>query len=116
MVKGDICEEIAADHKVNITTLYSNNPQIDKKNCSNIYVGEVLCVANTVIVKNPLSTPIPIITPPATPTPPPTTPTTSPAKPSQSPASQPDVKAQVPDTGSNGDDDDDDSDLPYCDE
>jgi hypothetical protein len=32
---------------INSTILYANNPQIDEY-CSNIYIGEVLCVANQV--------------------------------------------------------------------
>jgi len=33
---------------INDTMLYTNNPQIDDV-CSNIYIGEVLCVANTAV-------------------------------------------------------------------
>lgn len=46
---GDYCDLIAGNFGTNFTTLRSNNPQIDD-NCYNLYVGEVLCVATSVIV------------------------------------------------------------------
>lgn len=42
----DTCEDISTKTGVPLDTLYANNPQIDD-DCSNIYVGEVLCVSTT---------------------------------------------------------------------
>jgi len=42
----DTCEDISNKTGVPLDQLYVNNPQIDD-DCSNIYVGEVLCVATT---------------------------------------------------------------------
>ena len=100
MVLGDTCDAIAASKNVNTTLLHENNPQIDPK-CDNIYVGEVLCVANTVIVPPPVSgqsVPMPFTATPAVPSS-----TTTPAVPSSTPS---------PQSGDDGDNDD----LPYCDE
>ena len=36
----DTCDEVAADHGINTTMLYFNNPQLDSE-CSNLYIGEV---------------------------------------------------------------------------
>lgn len=41
---GDTCLGIEAQHGINSTQLYTNNPNIDE-NCFDIYSGEVLCVA-----------------------------------------------------------------------
>ncbi|KAG5735178.1 hypothetical protein E4T56_gene1282 [Termitomyces sp. T112] len=49
VVADDTCDHIAANHGLNTTILYLNNPQINDE-CTNIYVGEVLCVSNTVQV------------------------------------------------------------------
>lgn len=46
---GDTCDGIDSAAGVNITLLVANNPQINEQ-CSNIYIGEVLCTATTVIV------------------------------------------------------------------
>jgi LysM repeat protein len=46
---GDTCDGIQAKTGINATLLYTNNPQINKR-CTNIYIGEVLCVANVVAV------------------------------------------------------------------
>jgi len=43
----DTCESIASTYNVNSTILMENNPNIDDT-CSNIYEGEVLCVASEV--------------------------------------------------------------------
>ncbi|ORX36354.1 hypothetical protein BD324DRAFT_628452 [Kockovaella imperatae] len=40
---GDTCEWLMATYGMSNTTLWSNNPQIDPE-CTNIYIGEVLCV------------------------------------------------------------------------
>jgi len=83
----DTCEEVASQAGTTTTILKMNNPQIDDE-CSNIYIGEVLCTAKTVQV--------------------PSAPAGSP-KPSSPPDAQP---ASHP----KDDGDDDDDDLPYCDE
>jgi len=94
---GDTCYSIAAAHNVNTTLIHENNPQINP-DCSNIYVGEVLCVANSVIVPPPasgMSLSMPSAATPAIPT-----------------------NTPLPNSSNNNnyDDGDDDSDLPYCDE
>jgi len=104
VVLGDTCDAIAAAHNVNTTLLHENNPQI-APDCSNIYVGEVLCVASSVIVPPPVGNPPPVPSG-ATPAVPPPTPAPSPS-PSPPPANNGD---------DNDDGDDDDDDLPYCDE
>lgn len=48
VVAGDTCDKIMMGAGINDTMLYTNNPQIDDY-CSNIYIGEVLCVANAVL-------------------------------------------------------------------
>lgn len=45
---GDYCALIAENNDVDLSTLLANNPNVDDE-CSNIYLGEVLCTANTVI-------------------------------------------------------------------
>ena len=47
--KGDTCDLIAYNNKINTTVLWFNNPQINNE-CSNVYVGEVLCVHNGIQV------------------------------------------------------------------
>lgn len=83
---GDTCDEVSSVAGINSTILWANNPQIDSQ-CSNIYIGEVLCVAKSVIV--PPSSGLVNSDIPAT------------ATPAHTPAP----------TGSNDDDD-----LPWCDE
>ena len=109
---GDTCDAIASAHKVNTTLLHENNPQIDPE-CSNIYIGEVLCVASKVIVPPPADgksfpTPsgaIPPVSPQKTPEP---TKTPEPPKVVPAPPKTPEPVY--------GDDNDDDEDLPWCDE
>ncbi|EPQ51499.1 hypothetical protein GLOTRDRAFT_112391 [Gloeophyllum trabeum ATCC 11539] len=43
----DSCDAVQAAHGMNSTILLANNPQLDEA-CSNLYIGEVLCVAPTV--------------------------------------------------------------------
>ncbi|KIK63952.1 hypothetical protein GYMLUDRAFT_424889 [Collybiopsis luxurians FD-317 M1] len=43
----DTCDLITNSYNINSTLLYGNNPQINS-DCTNIYVGEVLCVAGTI--------------------------------------------------------------------
>ncbi|CED83636.1 Chitinase [Phaffia rhodozyma] len=45
VVDNDTCDGIIESNSLNSTALYQNNPQINV-DCSNIYIGEVLCVAN----------------------------------------------------------------------
>jgi LysM repeat protein len=99
VAKGDTCDAIAAAHNVNTTLVHENNPQINP-DCSNIYIGEVLCVASSVIVPPPASGksfPMPSTATPAVP----------------SPTPQP---TQLQSQPNNDDGDDDDDDLPWCDE
>lgn len=100
IVADDTCEGIAKAHNVNTTLLHENNPQIDPE-CSNIYIGEVLCVATKVIVPPPAATDKSFPTPP----------NASPPVPVKTP--EPTVDTPKPDEG---DDDYDDEDLPWCDE
>ncbi|KAL7419666.1 hypothetical protein Q5752_005580 [Cryptotrichosporon argae] len=46
VVANDTCDWIIEMYGMSNDTLYSNNPQIDAT-CSNIYIGEVLCVDTT---------------------------------------------------------------------
>jgi len=46
---NDECDAISAANSINSTILLLNNPQIEE-DCSNIYSGEVLCVAGSVLV------------------------------------------------------------------
>jgi len=46
---GDTCNAITASHSIDMETLYTNNGQINDA-CDNIYIGEVLCVADHVVV------------------------------------------------------------------
>jgi len=50
---GDTCDSIASAAGINTTMLNLNNPQIDA-DCTNVYIGEVLCTAGSL-----LATPIP---------------------------------------------------------
>lgn len=82
-------------HNLNSTVFYENNRQINSE-CTNIYIGEVLCVASTITVPPPVEgKPYPIPS------------TAVPANPSKTPA---------PSNNSSESDDGDDDDLPWCDE
>lgn len=59
---GDTCSQIWENTRVNATIFSFNNPQVDDE-CSNIYIGEVLCVAGEVLV--PPAPDVPIHTAPA---------------------------------------------------
>jgi len=50
--QGDYCDLISQNNAINTTLLMTNNPQIDD-NCYNLYIGEVLCVADSVLVTPP---------------------------------------------------------------
>lgn len=114
---------------INATMLYANNPQIDEY-CSNIYIGEVLCVANQVLSPaevsgrivgaaggEPAGPPAPTPYPEAKPKPKPAaskaTEPTGPAPTSTEPSSstQPPAAAAV---STPTPDDDDDANLPEC--
>jgi LysM repeat protein len=43
---NDTCESVAAAHNADLGVLYHNNPQLNGK-CDNLYIGEVVCVANS---------------------------------------------------------------------
>jgi len=121
---GDTCTAVQAAHGLNSTILSANNPNIDEE-CSNIYVGEVLCVAGStsnVPLPAPNQTvkkPVPNNAVPANPQ------ATNTAKPRPAPVPTPapvapkpekDNKPEEEDHEPEGGDDDDDEDLPFCDE
>ncbi|KAK7688038.1 hypothetical protein QCA50_008408 [Cerrena zonata] len=58
---GDTCATITSAAGIQLSTLLANNPNVDA-NCDNIYVGEVLCTASTVIVGGSTTTTIVIPT------------------------------------------------------
>ena len=125
---ADTCSGIAQSHATNSTILALNNPQINE-DCSNIYIGEVLCVGTS--VKAPAGSGVVIAptpgksenTPPAN-----SKPVKQPAKnvappPAQAPPapapSAPAPPAPAPPAPSPAPEvvgDDDDEELPYCDE
>ncbi|KLO15198.1 hypothetical protein SCHPADRAFT_825133, partial [Schizopora paradoxa] len=47
----DTCDIVAASQGINSTMVRFNNPQIDEE-CTNLYIGEVLCICD--LVKVPL--------------------------------------------------------------
>jgi len=49
---GDDCDEVSYTYGLNSTIFYANNPQLNEE-CTNLYVGEVVCTASTVIVPPP---------------------------------------------------------------
>ncbi|KAF9451422.1 carbohydrate-binding module family 50 protein [Macrolepiota fuliginosa MF-IS2] len=65
---NDTCDGINSAHSLNSTILYLNNPQINQA-CDNIYIGEVLCVAQNVQVPPAPAGAIPATAIPATATP-----------------------------------------------
>ncbi|RDB30859.1 hypothetical protein Hypma_005977 [Hypsizygus marmoreus] len=124
VVADDTCEQIASNHKLNSTILTLNNPQINAE-CTNIYIGEVLCVANTVQVPpapaggNLPGAVIPVTAKPAKPTSTPVqiqiTTVESTTVVNVTPAPTPEV-TKAPAAGEEDDDTEDDDDLPFCDE
>ncbi|TFK24570.1 hypothetical protein FA15DRAFT_669435 [Coprinopsis marcescibilis] len=82
VVPGDTCEAIWSKYGVDQEIFYENNPQVARE-CGNIYVDEVLCVAKTVIKPPRPETPIHTGPPPseATPPVPVNTPTPTPVAP-----------------------------------
>ncbi|KAK0217014.1 hypothetical protein IW262DRAFT_1438680 [Armillaria fumosa] len=120
----DTCEEIADGFSIDEATLYNNNPNINDK-CTNIYVGEVLCVASTIAVPPVTSSTATLVTsstviPVTTSTPAPVTTVTYATTSSSSAASAATSSASTDDgdDDDDGDDEDDgdDDDLPWCDE
>lgn len=98
----DTCEQIASNFNINSTILYMNNPQINA-DCTNIYIGEVLCTSGTVQAPPAPSGPLPGATVPATAKPAnPTVPVSSTAHPAATPSE---------DSGDGGEED-----IPFCDE
>ncbi|KAH9060510.1 hypothetical protein EDB87DRAFT_1561813 [Lactarius vividus] len=89
---NDDCDIVSSAYNINATVLYHNNPQLNA-DCSNMYIGEVLCVAGAVTAPPP-----PGGSPPATGIPA----TATPARPHHT---------ESPDHPDDGDDDG----LPWCD-
>lgn len=124
VVSGDTCNGINDKYSLTANQLYANNPQIDTATCNNLYVGEVLCVAQKTyaypFVQTPSSSPNngPMVSTPPKDAPASTAPV----------ASATVTSAPVATTTASTDDveycaDDDESpdcvweeDLPYCDE
>lgn len=99
---NDSCDLVTGTYNINATLLHTNNPQVDA-DCTNLYIGEVLCVANTIAVPAVASgsaTPAVIIPSTAIPVSTTATPATT------------STAATVTETVSA----DDDEDLPFCDE
>ncbi|QRV78188.1 LysM domain protein [Ceratobasidium sp. AG-Ba] len=122
VVAGDSCDKVMSIYNINATMLYTNNPQIDEY-CSNMYIGEVLCVANTSAA--PESVPDRFVgAPGGQPAGPPATVPYPEAKPkkktqnspaSSAPASTSTSSAAPPaPTDNQVEDDEDDSNLPEC--
>ncbi|KAK7689485.1 hypothetical protein QCA50_007277 [Cerrena zonata] len=112
---GDSCEAVAQTYSVNATMFNVNNPQLTPE-CDNLYIGEVVCVANSPLVQAlPEGVPMPAATVPAGATPAQTnnavvSATTS-AAPSATPSAEPEDDEDCDD-----EDDEDEEDLPWCDE
>lgn len=45
VIPGDTCDGISSTYNLTANQIYANNPQIDVATCNNLYVGEVVCVA-----------------------------------------------------------------------
>lgn len=116
---GNTCSQIWESARINSTIFSFNNPQVNQ-DCTNIYTGEVLCVANEVLV--PAQPDVPIHTgPPATAaanptptatqaaTPAATTPAVAPTSPAQQEDDEEDCEEIEVVVGG-------DEDLPFCDE
>jgi LysM repeat protein len=112
----DSCDLISSKHGINSTILYFNNPQINEA-CTNIYVGEVLCVSKTVQVPpaNP-NFPPPAVSIPVTATAPHATTTPAPTPSSAPAAASPTTTPASNDNSNTNQDGEDDEDLPFCDE
>ncbi|KAI0651649.1 hypothetical protein C8Q79DRAFT_1004924 [Trametes meyenii] len=95
----ETCDGITGTYNINATVLYGNNPQIDS-GCNNLYIGEVLCVANSIAA--PVGSAIPV--PPSS-----VTLVAATITPSATPSSTSAAPSATPT-------DDDEEDLPWCDE
>ncbi|CAE6339968.1 unnamed protein product [Rhizoctonia solani] len=138
VVYGDTCDKILQGAAINATMLYANNPQIDEY-CSNIYIGEVLCVANAYAAPEavpdrhvgspggePAGPPASVPYPEAKPTSKPKSNDPAPAPapensdPAPAPAPESNNSAPAPEPentqppATSPDNDDDDADLPEC--
>ncbi|KIJ94064.1 carbohydrate-binding module family 50 protein [Laccaria amethystina LaAM-08-1] len=102
----DTCERIIANHGLNSTLLFSNNPQIHQA-CENIYIGEVLCIAEAVHAPPAPAVPVTILPGTKGATSKPTTPAVLAAPSTPTPTHAP-ASGNTPAA--------DDDDLPYCDE
>jgi len=101
---GDTCSAVVAKANINMTMFMSNNPQIDA-DCTNMYIGEVMCVANFANAPPIPSFGMPTITPPSPAQAAPTAiQNVAPPPPSVTPAA----------TSSAADEEE--SDLPWCDD
>ncbi|KAI0361843.1 hypothetical protein OH77DRAFT_1444780 [Trametes cingulata] len=91
----ETCDGIAGTYGINSTVLHGNNPQLNSE-CDNLYIKEVLCVAKTIAVPAvPSGSATPAVTIPAT------------ATPAKASSSAPAATSAA---------DEDDEDLPFCDE
>ncbi|CAE6448232.1 hypothetical protein BN14_10194 [Rhizoctonia solani AG-1 IB] len=137
VVYGDTCDKILQGANINATMLYANNPQIDPY-CSNIYIGEVLCVAGAYAAPEPIperqvgspggepaGPPASVPYPEAKPTPKPKSSDPAPSPtPENEPAATPEsnnpspAPAPAPENSQSStpspDNNDDDADLPEC--
>ncbi|EJF66520.1 hypothetical protein BD309DRAFT_757476 [Dichomitus squalens] len=62
---NDSCEGLYGTYGINATVLYHNNPQLDAA-CDNLYIGEVVCVANSLVAPAPPSGTVTIAVPTST--------------------------------------------------
>lgn len=116
---GDSCEGVAATYKVNATMFNINNPQLNNE-CDNLYIGEVVCVADQPLVQAlPSGVPMPAATVPAGATPAKTnqaaavtTSSSAAPTPTPTPAKEPEDDEDCDDD----EDEEDEDDLPFCDE
>lgn len=104
---GDTCSGIISAHSIDMTMLLANNPQIND-DCSNIYVGEVLCVLGEVRVPPTNGdAPVQIETPPDA----------VPANLGTNTNTDTNTNTNTStDNNDDNNDDDDDESLPFCDE
>lgn len=124
VISGDTCNGINDKYSLTANQLYANNPQIDTATCNNLYVGEVLCVAQKTyaypFVQTPSSSPNngPMVSTPPKDAPASTAPVAS-ATVTSAPAAT--TTASTDDVEYCADDDESpdcvwEEDLPYCDE
>ncbi|KAI5119546.1 hypothetical protein M0805_008532 [Coniferiporia weirii] len=107
----DTCDDIAGAFGINTTMLWTNNPNIDSE-CGNIYVGEVLCVAESALVPPVPSSGLVATAIPSTAV----NPTSTVAVVPSSTFSSVETTPTSDDNDDDDSEDDDDEDLPWCDE